>query len=119
MVIKCVILAGNLESGWGFFNQMLPTKLVADDGCAGKETIPPAMVSMMVGVNNIPNGKIEFAFNEFPNFHGFLGYERVNDDCPLGTDNCTCRHLSVCFTLKPINIFRYAFALHRTILKLK
>ncbi len=109
-------MAGNFECSWGTIHHLLPADFVTDDCRIGEKVIPPTVISVVVGIDDVADGKIELFFDEIPNFGCFLGHQCINHNRPLRAGNSACRDLGVGITLEPINVFRDAFALHRPIL---
>jgi hypothetical protein len=102
--VKGIILAGHFQRSGGAIQQHLAAKLMADDRGIGEETIAPAVVGVVVGVDHIAHGQVQLLFDELSNLKRFLRHERVDDDCPLRAGNRARRNLGVCVALKPINV---------------
>jgi hypothetical protein len=68
---------------------------------------------MIMGVDHITHRYREFFFDESPHSQGFIrNSQGIDHDGPLWAGDYPCGNLSVNFTLEPVNVFRYAFALH-------
>src|SRR5450759_3300812 len=71
------------------------------------------MISVIMRVYDVTNGYAQFFIDESAHSQRFFWKsQRVDHNGPLGTSNHTGCYLGVYFALKPVHIFRDAFAMH-------
>ena len=104
---------GGFERGDAAFFEHGSAVFVRDDGGAGEEAVAPGVVGVVVGVDHIADGDVQFVFDEFADAQGFVGQgEGVDHYRPLRTGDDARRHLRIHFALEPIYIFGYTFSVH-------
>jgi hypothetical protein len=100
--------------GWNApLDQKVAAAGVRDDRGARKETIAPGMIRMVMGIDHITYGDIQFMFDKFTDAQRLIRQsQRIDHNGPLRAGYHACCHLSIHFTLEPKNVFRNSFAMH-------
>jgi len=88
-------------------------KRMPDDNGFREEAVPPAVIRMVVCVDDVSYRHHQFIRNIIAQLLCFLGNKGIDQHGPLRSDDRAGCYLSIEVTLEPVDVFGDTFMLHK------